>query len=144
VTRNLPPRTAPGELVLPPRPALVELASAILIVAGVVGIVTVLIGTLSGATDPFAWLSLALNAGSLALGLATRMGRLWIVALNYAAILGFLDLLGAASNPQALMIGVSEVAVVGILLARKPWFDALAAARRDQPLTPPTASPPMR
>jgi hypothetical protein len=127
----------------------VELAAAILIVAGVIGILTAVGAWLSGSTDPFLWLGVALNAGSIALGVATRMGRLWLATLNYAAVLAFLDLLGSSSSAPALMIGVTEVLVVIILLLRKPWFDAVAAARaawldRDQPLTPPTARPPIR
>lgn len=132
------------EIVRPARPALVEVAAALLVVAGAIGALTSLLGLLSGTVDPFLWLGLVLNAVSLVLGLAVRLGRLWILTLNYAAIVGFLDLLGASTSPQALMIGLSEVLVVVILLARKPWFDAVAEARRAQPLTPPTASPPMR
>lgn len=124
----------------PPRPAAVELAAAILIVGGVVGIVTAIGGWLSGTVDPFAWVGLALNLGSVVLGLATRYGRLWIVTLNFAAVLGFLDVLGSAASPQALMIGIAEVIVVVILLRQKPWFDAVAEARarrrRDPELSP--------
>jgi hypothetical protein len=140
---------APDGPLLPPRPTSVELAAAILIVAGVIGVLTALGAWLSGSTDPFLWLGVALNAGSIALGVATRIGRLWLVTLNYAAVLAFLDLLGSASSAPALMIGVTELVVVVILLLRKPWFDAVAEARaswtaRDQPLTPPTARPPIR
>lgn len=124
------PGAEPTEVAAPPpRPALVELAAAILILGSGIGLATAIVSTLAGARDPFAWLTVALNVGSIALGLATRLGRLWIVTLNYAAVLGFLDILGASTNPQALMIGLSEVAVVLILVARKPWFDAVAAAR---------------
>lgn len=130
------------------RPVAVEVAAAILIVSAVVGIVTSVGSGLTGSTDPFLWLGIALNVGSVILGLATRVGRLWIVTLNYVAVLGFLDLLGAAASPQALMIGLAEVLVVVLLLLRKPWFDAVAEARAvrspDQPLTPPTARPPIR
>jgi hypothetical protein len=119
---------------VPPRPPLVELAAAILIVAGIVGTITAIGGVLAGGTDPFVWLTLGLNAASILLGIATRIGRLWLVTLNFAAVLGFLDILGSAANPQALIVGISEVVVVVLLLLRKPWFDALAearAARRD-------------
>ncbi len=122
-------RALDAPLAPPRRPLTVELAAAILIVAGVVGIVTALGTWVNGSPDPFLWLGLALNLGSVVLGVASRMGRLWLVTLNYAAVLGFLDLLGSAASPQALMIGITEVAVVVILLVRKPWFDAVAAAR---------------
>jgi hypothetical protein len=133
---------------LPPRPASIELAAALLIVTGATGLVTIAGAVVSGLTDPFWWVGVALNAGSVALGVATRVGRLWLVTLNYAAVLAFLDILGASTSPQALMIGITEIVVVVILLLRKPWFDAVAEARagagEDQPLTPPTASPPIR
>lgn len=133
---------------VPRRPASVELAAALLIVTGVIGAVTIVGALLSGSVDPFWWVGVSLNVGSVILGAATRFGRLWLVTVNYAAVLGFLDLVGSAASPQALMIGITEVLVVVILLLRKPWFDAVAEARSrgpgDQPLTPPTARPPMR
>lgn len=126
---RIPSADPPEVIAPPPRPALVELAAAILILTGGIGLVTAILATLAGAQDPFAWLTVALNLVSIVLGLATRLGRLWILTLNYAAVLGFLDMLGASTNPQALMVGLSEVLVVVILVARKPWFDAVAAAR---------------
>jgi hypothetical protein len=114
---------------LPPRPASVELAAAILIVAGIVGFVTAAGAWFSGSVDPFLWLALGLNAGSIGLGIATRLGRLWLLTLNFAAVLAFLDILGSATSPVPLMIGITEVVVVVILLLRKPWFDAVARAR---------------
>lgn len=129
---------------IPRRPASVELAAAILIVAGVVGIISAIGAWLGGSTDPFLWLGIGLNTGSIVLGLATRVGRLWLLTLNYAAVLAFLDILGSSASAQALMIGLTEVLVVVILLLRKPWFDAVSEARAAQPLTPPTARPPMR
>jgi hypothetical protein len=60
-----------------------------------------------------------------------RIGRAWLLALNYAAVLGFLDLLGAGASQFSLMLGLAEIVVVGILLARKPWFDAVRSWRAD-------------
>jgi hypothetical protein len=74
----------------------------------------------------------------------TRLGRLWLVTLNYAAVLGFLDLLGAGTSPLSLMLGLADIVVVIILIGNKPWFDARRAVVPDQPLTPPTARPPTR
>lgn len=122
---------------LPRRPASVELAAALLIVTGVVGAVTIGGAILSGSVDPFWWVGVSLNVGSVVLGVATRVGRLWLVTVNYAAVLGFLDLVGSAASPQALMIGITEVLVVVILLLRKPWFDALAEARAGSPAISP-------
>src|SRR5688500_18417060 len=94
----------------PPRPAAIELAGAILIVGGMVGA----FGTLSSApnlapgTEPFVGLTLALDVGSVVLGLLVRLGRLWLLAVNYAAVLGFIDLLGAGASPLALMLGLAD------------------------------------
>jgi len=131
VTRGVSPERdlAAGHRPLPPRPGTVELAAAILIVAGIVGLVTAIGSAIGGSVDPFLWLALGLNAGSVVLGIATRLGRLWLVTLNYAAVLAFLDILGSSTSPVALMIGFSEVLVVVVLLLRKPWFDAVAMAR---------------
>lgn len=112
----------------PPRPPAVELAGAILIVGGIVNLIGAFLAaaTTRGEGDSFLWLTLALNAASVALGVLTRMGRLWLVTVNFAAILGFLDLLGASVNPAALMLGLAEVLVAVILIRHKPWFDARA------------------
>lgn len=117
----------------PPRPARVELAAAILIVGGLVGIVGTLVPLVSGAAvdDPFLLLGLGLNLASMAVGAVLRTGRLWLVALNYAAVVAFLDLLGGSRNPASLMLGLGELVVVVILLADKPWFDAIGEWRTE-------------
>ena len=122
---------APGTAPRPPRPPLVELAAAILIVGGAVNLIGAVLGTFASAatSDPFLWLTIVLNVASVVLGVLTRTGRAWLVTLNYAAILGFLDLLGAAMNPAALMLGIAEVLVVLVLIRHKAWFDAMGAAR---------------
>lgn len=117
--------------VRPSRPPPVELAAAIFIVGGIVGLIQV--GATAGGVptgiEPFVAVALALHAGSIALGLLVRTGRAWLLALNYAAVLGFLDLQGAGGSPLFLMLGLADVLIVGILLATKPWFDAMRAWR---------------
>ncbi|MEW5992195.1 MAG: hypothetical protein AB1736_12735 [Chloroflexota bacterium] len=117
-------RSGDAPRVAPPRPPAVELAAAILIVGGAVNLVGAVLGTAGGVADPFLWLSITLNTASIVLGLATRYGRLWLVTVNFAAILGFLDLLGSSGNAAALMLGLAEILVVVILLRHRPWFDA--------------------
>ena len=132
---------------LPPaRPAAIELASAILIVGGAISLVGPLSAVMSSAPggDPFLGLTVALAVGSIVVGLLTRFGRSWIVAVNYVAVLGFLDLLASGASPLALMLGLADILVVVILFVHKPWFDAMRARRSAQPLTPPTARPPTR
>lgn len=121
---------------MPPRPPAVELAAAILLVTGIIGVISNLGAGLGGTADPFLWLGVLLNATSALLGLAARYGRLWVVTLNYAAVLGFLDLLGSGTNAQALMIGLAEVLVVVMLILNKPWFDAIREWRRAVAPTP--------
>lgn len=142
----LDPAPEPSEPTAPSRPATIELAAAILVVGGVislVGALSALIGAVSGG-DPFLGLTVALAVGSIVVGLLTRLGRAWIVAVNYVAVLGFLDLLASGASPLSLMLGLADILVLVILFARKPWFDAMRAHRAAQPLTPPTARPPTR
>lgn len=122
----------------PSRPAWVELAAAILIVGGALGLFGALssVGSLPAGAEPFFVLAAALSAGSIVAGLLVRLGRLWLVAVNYVAVLGFLDLLGAGGSPLAFMLGASDVFVVVILFLQKPWFDAMSrwlSSRRPAP-----------
>ena len=121
-----------GDDIRPPRPGAVELAGAILIVSGLLGVIGA-IGAASGlptGTEPILVVTAALNLGSLAIGVLARFGRAWLVAVNYVAVLGFLDLTAGAGSGLALMLGVADVIVVVILLLNKPWFDAMRRARR--------------
>jgi len=121
------------DLPKPSRPGAVELAGAILIVTGAIG----LLGSLATASrlppggEPFLALTLALDLGSIILGLLVRLGRFWILAVNYAAVLGFIDLLGAGASPLSLMLGLADIAVVVILFVHKPWFDAMRRWRAE-------------
>jgi hypothetical protein len=128
----------------PARPAAVELAGAILIVSGVLGLIGA-VGAAPGlpaGTEVLFVVTAALNLGSLVIGLLARSGRAWLVAVNYVAVLGFLDLTAGAGSGLALMLGVADVIVVVILLLNKPWFDAMRrwrgmrASRRRVPSPP--------
>lgn len=138
----------PDEIPLPrpSRPALVELAAAILVVGGALGLVgasTAAAGLPAG-TEPLVVLAVVLDVGAIVAGVLVRFGRWWVVAVNYVAVLGFLDLVASGGSALALLRGVADVGVVIILVLSKPWFDALAAWRAAQPFTPPTARPPTR
>jgi hypothetical protein len=117
----------------PARPAAVELAGAILIVGGAIQLILAIatLPRVAPGAEPVAALALALNVASIAVGLLVRLGRAWLMALNFAAVLGFLDLLGGGGSPLSLMLGVAEVLVVLILLAQRPWFDAMRAWRAE-------------
>ena len=107
-----------------PRPPAVELAAAILIIGGVLGLAGAIGGaaSLPAGTGLLLAVTVALDIGSIVVGVLIRMGRLWIFDLNYVAIVGFLDLLAAGASPIALIRGIGEVAVVVILLVYRPWF----------------------
>lgn len=128
----------PPETPMPPRPAAIELASAILVVAGVLGLLGAGSAALDpqAAGDPFLSVTAVLALGSIVMGLLIRLGRSWILALNYVAVLGFLDLLSAGTSPLALMLGLADIVVVVILFINKPWFDAMRARRDDPGVSP--------
>jgi hypothetical protein len=121
------------EPIRPARPAVVELAAAIFIVGGIVGLIQVAVaaGDVPAGVEPFLAGALALDVGSIALGLLVRTGRAWLLAVNYAAVLGFLDLLGAGASPLSLMLGLADLLIVGILLGSKTWFDAMRSWRAE-------------
>ena len=116
---------------LPPRPIAIELAAALLIAGGAVNVIGDVssIPSLPPGTEPIFFLTFALAMGSIVVGLLIRLGRAWVVAVNLAAVLGFLDLLGAGTSPLSLMLGVADILVVVILFRHKPWFDELRLRR---------------
>jgi hypothetical protein len=101
----------------------VELASAIVVVSGVVSLLGALGSLLGGATDVPAELPLlswALGLGLVVLGVLVRYGHAWLVAVNVLAILGFIELT-SASVPGVLLGGI-DVFVVLALFRERPWF----------------------
>jgi len=112
---------------LPARPAAVELAAALLIVGGVISVLSAVsnVSSLPPGVEPILALTVALAIGSVVVGVLVRLGRVWLVAVNYAAVLGFIDLLGAGASPLSLTLGLADVLVVVILFRYKPWFDEL-------------------
>jgi hypothetical protein len=136
VTRHaLPEGPEPGsdepEAPWPARPAAVELAAALLIVGGAISAIAAVsnVSSLPPGVEPILALTVALAIGSIVVGVLVRLGRVWLVAVNYAAVLGFLDLLGAGASPLALMLGLADVLVVVILFRYKSWFDELGRRR---------------
>jgi hypothetical protein len=119
---------------MPARPPAVELAGAILIVGGVVGLIGLVTAApgLPAFTLGLLLLTLALNVAPIAIGVLVRMGRAWIVDVNYVAVIAFLDLLSIGSSPLGLIFGVANVLVVIILIRHKPWFDEMSRWRADE------------
>jgi hypothetical protein len=129
----------------PARPGVVELAGALLIVSGVLG----LVGTIGAAAglpagaELILVLTAALNLGSIAVGFLVRFGRAWLLDVNYVAVLGFLDLVAGAGSGLALLLGIVDILVVVILLLNKPWFDAMRRARQRSASERRVSSPPV-
>jgi hypothetical protein len=115
-----------------PRPILVELASALLVVEGAVSLlfsVDVLFKLADAGTpiEILTAISIALSTLNLGLGIAVRFGRLWLLTINVAAVLGFLELISA--TPVGVLFGVLDVLVVIALVRERPWFVWMTAER---------------
>jgi hypothetical protein len=107
--------------VRPPRPWLIELAAALLIVGGLSGIAT--------APSPLVpdaglvpWLFLGLAGLTVVVGILVRAGRAWPLALNVTAIALFLEVL-ALPSPIAVVFLVFDVIVFLALVRHRWWFD---------------------
>ena len=53
-------------------------------------------------------LSIALDVATIAAGILIRTGRLWLLVVNYVAVLGFLDLLRVGASPVALVMAIVD------------------------------------
>ena len=109
----------------PRRPPLVELAAAILVVNGGLSAITSLevvarLADQGTASAPIALLSLAIGIGSLVLGILVRYGAAWLVAVNVAAVAGFLEI--SSWTALGLLFGILDVVVVLALFRERPWF----------------------
>ena len=116
------------------RPVLIELASALLVVGGAVDLllsiqVLLILAQRGESIGVLAAITIALATASLAMGIAIRFGRLWLVTINVAAVLGFLELLSA--TPVGIVFGAIDVFIVIALTREKPWFDWLADRRAE-------------
>lgn len=109
----------------PDRPALVELASAVLVVGGatsILGSVDVLmrLAEQSPGFEPLGLLSIAIGIASVIVGFAVRMGHWWLLALNAVAVAAFLEL--TSGTVIGLVFGALDLFVVLVLLLERPWF----------------------
>ena len=109
----------------PPRPVLVELATALLIVSGFLSLFLSLgaVSTLanSGELSPLLVLiALVLGIAVPVVGLGLRYGRWWLLGVNLAAVASFLEL--TSGSPEGLLFGGIDLFVVVVLLMHRPWF----------------------
>jgi hypothetical protein len=107
------------------RPVLVEIASAILIVSGVLNLITTIdvLFRLAGRGESIGGLtvsSIVISTVTIGLGLAVRAGRAWLLALNVIAVFAFLEL--TSGTPVGLLFGALDLVVVLALLSQRPWF----------------------
>ena len=117
-----------------PRPVLVELASAILVVGAAVNLLISVDGLVSFAQAGIdigvpTVITIVVATVTLGLGLAVRFGRAWVVTVNVMAVIGFLELLSQASI--GLLFGVLDLFVVLALLRERPWFEWSARQRAE-------------
>ena len=112
----------------PPRPALVELSAAILIIGGVVDLATAMSPFQPGGM-PLGALFMALNILTVVVGLLVRAGRGWALALNVTAIALFLELT-ALPSPIALLMAILDTVVMYTLIRHRAWFDRRPASDR--------------
>ena len=107
------------------RPVLVELASALLVVGGILNLiisvdVLMRLAERGESIAAHTAITIALGIATLGLGLAIRYGRAWLIAVNVVAILGFLELI--SGSIVGLLFGTLDVAVVLALMRERPWF----------------------
>jgi hypothetical protein len=110
-----------------PRPFVIELASAALIVTGAIGF----FGSLSALSGAFAEgaggigiATAALNVASFAVGLLVRYGRAWVLDVNFVAVVGFLDVMAAGAGDQvAALLAIVDVFVFIAVFVQRPWFE---------------------
>jgi len=120
------------------RPQAVELAAALLIVTGIVQLVGAfgVAGTLPAGLAGWFALSIALDVATIAAGILTRSGRLWLLVVNYVAVLGFLDLLRVAASPVALVMAIVDAVVLYVLFTNRSWFGYRPRDDPDDPGEP--------
>jgi hypothetical protein len=120
------PPDAPQRVPRERRPPLVELAAALLTVTGTVQLISALgvvaTGNLQPGTEGLLAVSIGLDVGTIVAGLLTRAGLLWLLVVNYVAVLGFLDLLRAPASPVAVMLAAVDLFVLYVLFTNRSWF----------------------
>lgn len=117
-----------------PRPVLVELASAILVVGAAVNLLISVDGLVAfaqagGDIGLPTVITIAVATSTLGLGIAVRFGRAWMLAVNVMAVIGFLEVISETSI--GLLFGVLDVFVVLSLIRERPWFLWSAAQRAE-------------
>jgi len=127
----------------PRRPALVEMAAALLIVTGAIQVLSVVgaiaTGNLPQDAGGLLALTVAIDVATIVAGFLTRAGRLWLLVVNYVAVLGFLDLLRSTQSIVALVLAVVDLVVLYVLFTHREWFDRSRREGLEEPEEEPMA-----
>ena len=115
----------------PSRPISIEIASAILVVGGLVAIVGTMAAVLGqdpAAADPGARpvivLILGLNILTIVIGLLVRRGQAWLLCINVVAVLLFVELTAIpGGSATAAVLAVLDAFVFVALSRNRDWFD---------------------
>lgn len=119
---EIPDQSVPPPPERPPRPVLIEISAAILIVGAATAILQTISYQLSGGdTGPIGLLVSALNVATILVGILIRSGRAWILAINVVAIALFLELT-ALPSVFALIFATLDVIVLFALFRHRAWF----------------------
>ncbi|MDH4141320.1 MAG: hypothetical protein OEV61_01805 [Chloroflexota bacterium] len=119
---EIPDQTIPPEPERPPRPLLIEISGAILIVGGISSILgTVGYRISGGAVGPIELLVLLLNIATIMLGALIRSGRAWILAINVVAISLFLELTALPSTFTIVFVVLDSIVLIA-LFRHRDWF----------------------
>lgn len=118
----------------PPRPVAIDVAAAILVFGGLFGFSQLAMGeyVVTGslpAKDPILGVAFIAYALSIALGVAIRIGRAWLPAVNFAVVVA-LVYLPAATRPVVLLLALAYAAAAVVLIRFRLWFSDVAAWRR--------------
>jgi len=111
----------------PRRPALIELAAAVLIVGGITDLATALVSILGPdqpavSEAPFlTTLLLAVRILMIVTGLLVRAGRAWVLSINVVAIALFLYLTLLPSF-VAIVFALLDAIVLFALFRHRDWF----------------------
>lgn len=119
-----------------PRPILVELASALLVVGSIFNLLISIDGLVlfaqgGGDIGLATIITIVLATLTFGLGLAVRFARAWLLTVNVIAVIGFLELL--SQTPVGLLFGALDVIVVLALFRERPWFEWSALERTEAP-----------
>ena len=118
----------------PPRPVLIEIAAAILVVGGLTSILGSL-GTLDPNAEALDIVFLGLGALTVLVGLLVRAGRAWVIDVNVVAIVLFLEVTALPSAVAIVFVALDTI-VLFALIRHRAWFDRDASIAPSQPATP--------